>query len=73
MQLKFPKSVSSMMAVASNWFSVTFQMLVCKSDDESSDEDASAKKPKDKDKKFQWNHGSTHMHQVHFVGSTFVG
>ena len=46
-----------------------FQMLVCKSDDESSDEDTSAKKPKDKDKKFQWNHGSTYTCHIHFLGS----
>jgi len=36
------------------------QMLVCVSEDESSDEEADAnKKPKDKEKKYHWNHGIT--------------
>ena len=44
-------------------------MLVCISDDESSDDDTAPKKAKDKDKKFQWNHGGTYNKS--FIGISF--
>lgn len=40
-------------------------MLICKSDDETSQDENESPKKKEKDKKYLWNHGSK-MINVHF-------